>query len=380
MATKDNSDIEQVIIREYQTVGAGFIGHAHLNMVESLNALTLEAVRSLYKAFSLWSLREDIVAVVLTGEGEKAFCAGGDVQALYRAAVENSQQDRLVNLYPFNFFAEEYRLDYLLHTYRKPVVTLGHGIVMGGGYGLFAGSSYRVLTPRSKLAFPEITIGLFPDAGGSWVLKNLPRSVALFLGLTGSQVNATDALALNLGTHLIDHEQRLVLIDGLIKVPWSENSQLNRELLDDYFKENSFQGEMPESEVSGLSGLDLEAGDISSCVASIKALEGGSKWIDRGISNLRNGCPVTAAIIFEQLRRVQTMTLADSFRMELAVATRCLRWPDFQEGVRALLVDKDNAPSWTVASVEDVAEQDIKSHFDEQFEGIWETNPLSDLA
>ena len=375
-----SSTTAQVSISELKTSGPMSIGHAHLNMVASLNALTLDAVRALTAAVLHWSAREDIAGVLITGEGEKAFCAGGDIQALYRAAVANRQAGELVDLYPFEFFAEEYRLDYVLHTFNKPVITLGHGIVMGGGYGLFAASGYRVLTQRSKLAFPEITIGLFPDAGGSWVLKNLPQPIALFLGLTGSQVNATDALALNIGTHMIDHEQRQMFVDGLATMAWSEDDAGNRALLDEYLVSCRYQGQRPESELSAFDGALVEVGSLSDCVTSIVAMQGKSAWIDRGIGNLQKGCPVTAGIIFEQMRRVKTMTLAESFRMELAVATRCLQWPDFAEGVRALLIDKDGAPKWTVNSVDDLSKEYIDAHFDENFVGLWPNNPLHDLG
>jgi enoyl-CoA hydratase/carnithine racemase len=378
--TTPNSTPAEVIISEFKTSGAMLIGHAHLNMVSSLNALTLDAVRALTVAVSQWSAREDIAGVLITGEGEKAFCAGGDVQALYRAAVANRYAGELVDRYPFEFFAEEYRLDHLLHTFNKPVITLGHGIVMGGGYGLFAASGYRVLTQRSKLAFPEITIGLFPDAGGSWVLKNLPRPIALFLGLTGSQLNATDALALNIGTHMIDHEQRQMFVDGLASITWSEDDGGNRALLDAYLISCNYQGQRPESELSVFDPASVELGSLSHCVTSIVAMQGKSAWIDRGIGNLQKGCPVTAGIIFEQMHRVQTMTLAESFRMELAVATHCLQWPDFEEGVRALLIDKDGAPKWTVSSVDELSKEYIEAHFDEAFAGLWPSNPLQDLV
>ena len=374
-----NSKTDQVIIGEVKTSGAMCLGHAHLNMVASLNALTLDAVRALTAAVLQWSARADIVGVLITGEGEKAFCAGGDIQALYRGAVANRLAAELVDRYPFEFFAEEYRLNYLLHTFNKPVITLGHGIVMGGGYGLFAASSYRVLTQRSKLAFPEITIGLFPDAGGSWVLKNLPQEIALFLSLTGSQVNATDALELNIGTHMIDHEQRQNFIEGLASLAWGQGDRDNRTLLDEYLASCNCQGPRPESELVVLAEMDLDASNLSICVQNIIALKGRSEWVDRGIGNLQKGCPVTAGIIFEQMRRVQTMTLAESFRMELAVATRCLQWPDFTEGVRALLIDKDGLPRWTVANVDELSQEYINAHFDEDFAGLWTHNPLDDL-
>lgn len=359
---------DSVQFTESVTASGALLGAAHLHMPGSLNALTLEAVDALTAQLLSWRDRVDIAAVILTGEGPKAFCAGGDVQALYRAAKDNLAAGTLVNDYPARFFANEYRLDFLLHRFPKPVICLGHGIVMGGGYGLFSAASVRVLTERSRLAFPEITIGLFPDAGGTWVLKNLPVRVAAFLGMTGSQVNAEDALALGIGTHLIEHETREQVISGLTGLKWQVGSvadaaRHNQAIAAEYFAAQATPKAVPESELAkiDLAGIALES--AQECVDSILALDGSSEWASRGVSNLRGGCPVTAAIVFEQLQRLPQLTLAESFRMEYAIATECLRRGDFVEGVRALLVDKDRQPMWSVANVAEVTAEVIDAHF-----------------
>ena len=151
------------------------VAQAHLNVPSTLNALTLNAVEAMTPKMLDWAARDEVVAGHRYQEGDKALCAGGDIQALYHAAKENLAAGATVNDYPQRFFAAEYRLDYIMHCFPKPLLTLGHGIVMGGGYGLFSASNYRVMTERSRLAFPEITIGLFPDAGGTVVMRKLAQ-------------------------------------------------------------------------------------------------------------------------------------------------------------------------------------------------------------
>lgn len=369
--TKDDS----VLIEEH-TNSAGFvIGQAILNVEATLNSLSLDMIRLLTPALKEWSVREDVAAVVITGAGDRAFCAGGDIQALYQAISANHAQGEVVADYPFVFFEEEYRLDYLIHTFPKPVIALGHGIVMGGGLGIFGASTFRVVTEKSRLAVPEITIGLFPDAGASWTLRNMLPHHALFLGLTGSHVNAQDALVTGMATHVVTHDQRDSWLRDLLALPWTADPTLNTELLSKWIDAQP-RPDLPESELSRVLKREIDYNDLGAEVAAIYALEGTSKWIDRGIANLRNGCPTTAGIVLEQLRRVPTMSLAECFRMELTVATHCAHNLDFAEGVRALLIDKDNAPNWQFADIETLPAAHVHSHF----EPPWTQHPLADLG
>ncbi len=188
--------------------------------------------RQLDAALRKWSVREDIAAVVLTGSGDKAFCAGGDIQALYVAMQKNHLRGEVVDHYPFEFFAEEYQLDYLIHTYNKPVICIGHGIVMGGGMGIFSAARFRILTQTSKLALPEITIGLFPDAGATWSLSRMAAHQALFLGMTGSHLNPSDALTVGLGTHVVAQDERAGLLHKLTALPFTADPDTNGNLID----------------------------------------------------------------------------------------------------------------------------------------------------
>jgi enoyl-CoA hydratase/carnithine racemase len=237
-----------------------------------------------------------------------------------------------------------------------------------------------VVTQRTRLAFPEITIGLFPDAGGTVVMRNLPPKIAALLTMTGGQVNATDALALGVGTHLIDHEGRADFLEGLKQLNWQAGSpDANTEVLQNYLATQTQVGGLPSSDVAEVDIETIDLSNLKACFDSILALEGTSKWMDRGIANLRNGCPVTAGIIFKQLGLGPTLSLAECFMTELAIATNCLSRPDFAEGVRALLIDKDQTPKWSVKSIDDLS----PSLIDEHFVGEWErgglVHPLGDL-
>ena len=369
-----------VLFFEHPGQEGSVVAQAHLNVPTTLNALTLDAVEAMTPKMLDWAARDEVVAVIVTGEGDKALCAGGDIQALYHAAKENLAAGATVNDYPQRFFAAEYRLDYIMHCYPKPLLTLGHGIVMGGGYGLFSASKYRVLTERSRLAFPEITIGLFPDAGGTVVMRKLAPKMAALLTLTGSQVNATDALALGIGTHVVGHDARADFLSGLTQLAWRIGAPKdNNEVLEHYVAQQAYIGDMPDSDVAGINLHRIDLTSLSACADSILALEGASKWMDRGAANLRAGCPITAGIIFKQLSLGPMMDLAECFMTELAVANNCLSRPDFAEGVRALLIDKDLSPQWTVPQIADLPQALVDEHFVGYWEAEGQPHPLEEL-
>ena len=369
------NDLSPIVCSEHSLAGGYVLAQAELSVAATLNSLSLEMTRLLTAALDGWATREDVAAVLITGSGEKAFCAGGDIQALYHAIGANHAAGSIVDDYPFRFFEEEYRLDYQLHTYPKPVVCSGHGIVMGGGLGIFSASRFRVITERSRLAVPEITIGLFPDAGASWTLRNMPGHFASFLGLSGSHANAADALLAGMGTHTVAHDARHAVGVQLQQLPLTADATRNAELIEESLGELA-PVSLPESELSAVPERAVLVEDFEAEIAATLALEGTSAWIDRGLSNLRNGCPTTAGIVVEQLRRVPHMTLADTFRMELTVGTHCATNTDFREGVRALLIDKDNQPAWKFGSLVDLEWSHVLSHF----EAPWPDHPLADLG
>ncbi len=348
-----------VVFDEVASVGGGRLGVAKLNSEKTLNSLSLEMIDLLNPQLDAWERDDDIDALVLCGAGDRAFCAGGDIQALY-ASMTSDPGLELAD----RFFAQEYRLDYRLHSFPKPVVCLGTGIVMGGGLGLFSASAVRVVGPRSRVAMPELTIGLFPDAGASWALKNLPYHLAAFLAMTGVQISGADALYIGLGTQAVRDAETLG--DRLPSINWTRPGELdqldagNLEAHDGLL--TATLGDEP------LSALEL--------VARIDSLKGQDKWLDRAIATMHRGCPTTLGIIAEQLRRVRELDLVGCFKMEHNIASHCARNPDFREGVRALIIDKDMAPQWRYKSLEEIPQEYVLSHFETPFD----SHPLADLG
>lgn len=364
-----------VVFSELATASGHVVAIARLNVPATLNSLSLPMIDLLYPALERWAARPDVVALVFAGTGDKAFCAGGDIQALYRSVRANQDAGTVVDSYPFEFFEREYRLDYLIHTFPKPVLALGHGIVMGGGFGIFSAADFRLVTERSKLAFPEVTIGLFPDAGGTWVLRNMPAHLGLFFGATGSHMNAADALATGVATHGVAQSLREVLSDQLAELAWQGDADADRAALRGWLDRQRVELALPTESAAVPDTLSLD-GSYTQIVGQLQALAGRSEWIDRGIAAMTSGCPVTVGIVIEQLRRAPALSLADCFRLEMTVGTHCATKPDFPEGVRALLIEKDGAPRWRHDSVADMPDADVLEHF----QPPWPDNPLQDLG
>jgi enoyl-CoA hydratase/carnithine racemase len=363
-----------VALREHVSRSGAVIGHAELDSPSTLNALSLEMVDALTPALTAWQQDERVACVLLTGAGDRAFCAGGDVQALYRAMLVNEAAGEPVDGYPDRFFEREYRLDYLLHTFAKPVIAVGHAIVMGGGLGLFSGSQFRVATERTRVALPEVTIGLFPDAGGTWLLRNLPRGLAAFIGMTGASVNATDALAGGVATHSVAFEAHGTVLDRLLAVDL-DGTKADVMAIEEALARLPTPP-LPPGESAPL-GPDFDlSGSYADVAGRVDAFAGRSAWFDRGIATMQRGCPTSVGIVIEQLRRAPTLDLDDCFRLELDVATHCARFDEFREGVRALIIDKDNQPNWRYASVAELDPAHVAAHF----ASPWAQHPLRDLG
>ncbi len=362
-----------VLIAEHAASGGRAVAEITLNVEATLNSLSLGMAHTIAAALRGWRNDGRIACVLIRGAGNRAFCAGGDIQALYAAMVKNHAAGRVVDDYPFQFFEHEYRLDYLIHTYPKPVVALGHGVVMGGGLGIYSASRFRLVTEGSRIACPEVTIGLFPDAGATWLLRNLNPAVALFLGCTGSHVNCADALSSGIATHSVAGASRPQVLAALNAVDYSgDASDFDRvgEAL------SALPGpELPEAQLGAMpDSLSLEGG-YADVADRIGGLAGASGWVDKGIATMRRGCPTSVGILIEQLRRAPGLDLADCFRLEMTVGTHCAHNGDFAEGVRALIIEKDNRPRWRYGDLDGLDAAHVLGHF----EAPWPRNPLHDL-
>lgn len=357
-----------MIAAHEQTLSNGFaVGWLTLTQPRTLNALTLDMACTALAQLQQWAERCDIACVVLRGEG-RAFCAGGDVRQMRQGILDDTD-------YCARFFEQEYRLDYTLHRYPKPVLVWGHGIVMGGGLGLFMGGSHRVVTSSTRMAMPEINIGLYPDVGASHFLNQLPEGLGLFLGITGCEWNAADALALGIAQILADDAATAQLPALLAGIAWSGVSA------DHHAQLTAALQTLPTAQVEPhltqySERIRAACPSLHEAAAALPTLNIAEPWFHTALHNFAHGCPVTAHLVEQQLRRGRSLSLADIFRMEWELSVQCSRHPDFPEGVRAQLVDKDKQPRWQYRSIADVPSAYIDAHF----QPPTDRNPLHDLC
>lgn len=373
--------INPVVLFETMPADNGkLIAIATLNSEKSLNALSLAMVELLLPQMQAWKADPTIAMVFLQGAGDKAFCAGGDIRDLYHSM---QQQPGVFQPYVEEFFTKEYSLDYLIHTFDKPVLVWGNGIVMGGGLGLMAGASHRIVTATSRIAMPEMAIGLYPDVGGSWFLNRMPAGCGLFLGLTGASINAADAKFIDLADHFIPHDKKATVLAQLKTIRWGNTVALNHQKLTDALLqiEELSRNQQPVSQLRPhqhqLAALQ-DCQHLTAAMDAILALPNEDAWLSKAKTSLRYGSPITAHIVYRLLQLGQSKILADSFRLELGLSVQCAKLGEFTEGVRALLIDKDQQPKWQYASVAEVPAAVI----DELFRSPWSAaeHPLRELG
>jgi enoyl-CoA hydratase/carnithine racemase len=365
-----------VIFDERPSLHGMRIGIASLDAPGSLNALSLPMIEALDAKLQEWAADPGVACVVLRGNGPKAFCAGGDVVQLVQQCREHPGQ---VPPLARRFFADEYRLDHRIHSYPKPFICWAHGHVLGGGMGLMQGAGIRIVTPSSRLGMPEINIGLYPDVGGSWFLARLPGKLGLFLGLTASGINGRDALDLDLADRFLLDNQQDALLEGLVQLNWLEQPQLQLHSLLQALEAEA-RDALPEAQwLPRRARIDalLDQADLPHAWRALSALQGDSDLLlARAAKTLNGGCPMTGHLVWEQIRRAKRLSLAEVFRMEYALSLNCCRHPEFPEGVRARLIDKDQTPRWHWPDVAAIADEVIEAHFEVVWEG---EHPLADL-
>jgi enoyl-CoA hydratase/carnithine racemase len=373
-----------VVFEEKIAANGARIGIARLNAEKTLNALSLEMIDLLAERLAAWSADPGVALIVLEGAGEKAFSAGADLHKVYEAMLAHhasAQRDDIRgNAYAAGFFGREYRLDYAIHTYPKPVLCWGHGIVMGGGVGLMSGASHRVVTSESRVAMPEITIGLYPDVGGSRLLGRMPGATGLFLALTGARLQASDALFVKLADYCIDHARKPAVFEALMAQQWTDSHANNDRLL--FAVLHGFAAaDLPHGPLRrhfDLINKLCGQGTLQDIASAITGLKTEDAWLARAGATLAAGSPSTAALSHELQRRTKYLSLADVFRMEFVAALHCARRRDFAEGIRALLIDKDQRPRWQPPTLAQITPE----WTDGFFASPWKAHehPLADLG
>lgn len=328
----------------------GALGYILLNRPKALNALTLNMCELMTAQLKSWARDDAVKAVAIRGAGEKAFCAGGDVVRLY----EDGKAGRA---YPSAFWSTEYRLNTLIKRYPKPYIALIDGIVMGGGVGVSVHGGYRVVTDRTMFAMPETGIGLFPDVGGGYFLPRLPGAAGMYLGLTGKRLKGADCVVLGLAEALVPHDRLAALEAKLASEAASDLDEIS--YLIGQFAEPVKTA--PVSEDRTAFGRHFDRDSVEAIMDSLAAEQG--EWAAEQLKVLKGKSPTALKVTFRQIREGAQLSFEDNMRMEWRIATRCAAGHDFYEGVRALLIDKDNTPRWKPASLADVSAQDVAAYF-----------------
>lgn len=327
-----------------------------LNRPSGLNALTLDMVRTIHQQMDEWARDDDIEGVIFQGAGEKAFCAGGDIRALYDSYQNGGTLHRV-------FFEEEYALDLAIHEYRKPVLCLMNGFVMGGGMGVAQGASLRIVTERAKLAMPETGIGYFPDVGATFFLSRLPRRLGEYLAITGAQLGAADALFAGLADMYVPADNLPRLDDLLAAVDTSSTESVKSGL-------KSLSGDPGEASLAVVMPAiekHFSQPDLAAIRDSLQQEQNPeySGWARTTLAALESRSPLGMAVALELVRRGRDMTLAQAFETELAMDYVWFDQGDIVEGIRALIVDKDKSPRWRILSIDELQPDAVTVLFDE---------------
>ena len=344
------------------------VAHLTLNRPKALNALTHAMIKGLAELFTRWAKDKNVHAIVLSGAGGKAFCAGGDIRALHESARTNGSMHH-------DFFIDEYRLDYQLHRYVKPVVCLLDGIVMGGGMGISQGSGLRIVGPKTRMAMPETGIGLFPDVGGSYFLSRSP--VGLYLGLTGKMINATDAIYARLADRYMTTEAIAQFCAALDTKTWSNNPAGDVAALVEAHACTPKEATSLEPLQAAIDRHFVPQKSVADMLASLATENQFPDWANDSIATLKKRSPTLLEVTRRQLNRGGKQTLAENFRMELGIVYHCFEHGDLMEGIRAVILDKDNSPQWNPATLDGVRESAVAAFFASRWNG--QPHPLANL-
>lgn len=323
----------------------GVAGVITLNRPKALNALTLNMVRLMHPQLQAWAADDAVKLVIIEGAGEKAFSAGGDIRALHDWGKARDH-------HVIDFYREEYRLDNYIKHYPKPYIALMNGIDMGGGVGVSVNGSHRVASERLTFAMPETGIGLFPDVGGTYFLPRCPGAVGMFLGLTGERLKASDAIYAGIADVFVASEH----LSGLkAKLAAGES-------FDSAAKEfSSDAGEAPLKTHRDKIDQHFSKGSVPEIIASLKA--DGGEWATKVLATLETKSPTSLLVTFGQIRAGAKLDFAEAMKLEFRLTNRFMRGHDFYEGVRAIIIDKDQSPKWQPATLADVKASDVEAYF-----------------
>ena len=334
------------------TVKEGLAGRLRLNRPKALHSLNRQMVRDMASALLEWRNDPDVRIILIDHTEGRGFCAGGDVVTIAQSVDGHEEAARA-------FFFDEYRLNHLEYTYPKPGVAFMDGVTMGGGVGIACPCRYRVATERTLFAMPETTIGIFPDVGGGRYLSRLRGRLAQFLALTGARLSGAECLGLRLATHYLPSERVEEAKERIMAQPFRVAA-----ILDELSAE-----QVPEAPIMGrLKLIDqcFASNRLEDILAALDAeADAGNEWCATEARTIRGKSPMACKVSLKLLvESPYQLHFVDEMRMEYGIMVRMIHHPDFREGVRALLVDKDNAPRWSPATPEEISDADVEAFFE----------------
>lgn len=340
----DNDTSDDLIISQDDS-----IGRFHLNRPKALNALTAPMAYKMKDQLEAWATDDNISAVLVTAEGNRAFCAGGDIRDLYENGKKDPQPGQ-------NFWREEYKLNALIHNYSKPYIAFMDGIVMGGGVGVSSHGSHRIVTENTMLAMPETGIGFLPDVGGTYILSRSPGLTGVYLGTTGARMNGADAIFAGFADHYVPSEKLPLLAEKLI-------SGAN---IDEAIAE--FAIDAPDGKLAPLQ-TDITEGFSGAtaleCTKKIETMaESGNEWAAKTAKLLRRHSPIAISAAFKAISQARSLdTIEQCLNVEYRFAHRALLGTEFYEGVKAVIIDKDHIPQWQPPTLEGVTADQLDGLF-----------------
>nr|XP_002712386.1 3-hydroxyisobutyryl-CoA hydrolase, mitochondrial isoform X1 [Oryctolagus cuniculus] len=333
----------------------GCAGVITLNRPKFLNALSFSMVRQIYPQLKKWEQDPETFLILIKGAGEKAFCAGGDIKVISEAAKAKQKMSQ-------DFFREEYLLNNAIARCQKPYVALIDGITMGGGVGVSVHGLFRVATEKTVFAMPETAIGLFPDVGGGYFLPRLQGKLGYFLALTGFRLKGRDVYRAGIATHFVDSAKLRTLEEDLLalKSPSKENIA---NVLETYHTESKTDQDKPFILEEHMDKINrwFSASTVEQITENLR--QDGSPFALEQLKVLNKMSPTSLKIALRQLTEGSSKTLEEVLTMEYRLSQACMGSHDFHEGVRAVLIDKDQNPKWKPATLKEVTDEDLNNHF-----------------
>lgn len=344
----------------------GALGVITLNRPEALNALSLEMIRSITAILELWREDPEVKAVLFTGAGEKAFCAGGDIKACYKVGMDYRRGETSLKVAAL-FFAEEYAFNKLIYNYPKPTISFMNGIVMGGGFGIAGHCRYRIVTDKTLFSMPEVRIGFFPDVASLYYLSQFKNNTGRYLALTGSRIKAEDAYYVGVGSFFINYDQKHTLIDSLSMCV----------AIQDVLDGLSHAPDCSEPMGGYIDNIDtVFAHDtVADILQALK--DDDSTWAS-DIFDLMTGkaSPASICVTAEYFRQTKDKNVEEILDMDFSLAQNFLERSDLYEGIRAAVIDRQHKPVWEFRNIDDVTQADVNEYFRD---GAYDLKDMSDF-